>query len=619
MSVVFNDAVIERTLNRKIRLSVVLVTLLFVFMFLRLGYMQILKGGKYSVLSTNNRIRITQLPAPRGNILSKTGSVLVTNHPSFDLNLTPQDTPDIACAVDKIAGLLDMDRELLLRRVKKKQGRPPFEPVTLKKELSWAEMSRVLSKKMELPGITIEVVPKRSYRSVCRAPHVFGFLGEINREELGSYENHPYDIGDMIGKYGLERWGEFFLRGSKGGLQTEVDVHGTRQKILAELRPKKGRDIVVSLLPALQKTANRLLSGHTGAIVAIEPSSGEVLALASAPAFNSNLFARGIDVENWKQLIENPQHPLLNRAIQTQQPPGSVFKIVTLIAALEEGIIDPSVKFYCPGHFKLGTRNFNCWKKSGHGWMDMRQALVESCDVYFYNLALKVGIDLIAQYARKLGLGMLTQIELENEKSGLVPTPQWKQRRFGKPWQKGETLNVAIGQGSLLATPLQIAAVYSGLANRGRIMKPHLVLSVEGQNPDTSRAGEILHSYQLKPETVQFITDALVGVLSDQHGTGRAARVAGVSVAGKTGTAQVASKKTTKDIPEEDLPVHLRNHAWFAAFAPADHPQIAVCVFIEHGGSGGSVAAPMAGWMIQTYLSLKNETPRGDLACSIAD
>jgi penicillin-binding protein 2 len=396
------------------------------------------------------------------------------------------------------------------------------------------------------------------------------------------------------------------LRGKKGGLQTEVDVFGNRQKVLAEIKPVPGCNLVVSIIPALQKTAEVLLNGKTGAVVAMSPSNGEILVLASSPGFDSNLFARGIDYKEWKALIENPFHPLLNRAIQSQQPPGSVFKIVTAVAALEEKIVDPNEKFFCPGHFKLGRRKFNCWKRGGHGWLQMKDAIIESCDTYFYNISLRVGIDNIIKYSKLLGFGEKTEVELEGEKSGLVPSPKWKKTKYGSAWQKGETLNMSIGQGFLLATPLQIAVFFCGIANKGLIPKPRIVLEVTCEDFQTSFPPSIRKAYHLSPETFFLIKEALTGVVNSQKGTGRLAKTDSFVVAGKTGTSQVASIKNIKgDI--EDIPWKLKAHAWFACFAPVEKPEIVVSVLLEHGGSGGKEAAPIAGEIIKAFKKLKKD------------
>ncbi len=601
MPLSLNENTTDRLLNKKIRLTVILVSITFLFLFFRLGYLQILKGLKYNALSSNNRIRVSKTVDPRGIIFSKQQEVLVKNIPSFDLSLIPQDTPDANAVLNSISSLLHLDRKELTERLLKKKNRPPFEPITLKKELRWNEMSLVLSKKMELQGISVAVVPKRFYSLGTFAPHVFGFLGEINRKELKQRTEQDYSLGDLVGKYGLEKWGERYLKGKKGGLQTEVDVFGNRQNLLAEIDPVPGCDIIIALVPELQKITEDLLRGKTGAVVAMDPASGEILVLASSPGFDSNLFSRGINPKDWSALLKNKYHPLLNRAIQSQQPPGSIFKIITSIAALEEGQVDPEAKIFCPGHYKLGIRQFNCWKKGGHGWMTMKDALVESCDTYFYNISLRIGIDSIVKYARLLGIGVKTGIELEDEKAGLLPSPEWKKEKHGKIWQKGETLNMAIGQGFLLSTPLQIAVIVSGLVNNGIIPKPRLVLKIACQDSEIFFPFKKIGAYTLSSKTISFMKTALADVVNAPKGTGSRAKIKGIIVAGKTGTSQVASKKNIKG-EEKDIPYHLRDHAWFVAFAPVEKPEIVVSVLVEHGGSGGQVAAPIAQKIISAYL-----------------
>ena len=346
----------------------------------------------------------------------------------------------------------------------------------------------MLTNKMNLPGISIDVLPKRQYYGENFAPHVFGFLGEIDRAEMAKYPPGVYRQGDLIGKFGLEKWGEQYLRGEKGGLQTEVDAHGNRQKILAEIEPTGGCNIVVSLDARLQKAAEAQLADKVGAVVAMRPATGEVLALASSPGFNASLFARGIDYAEWNKLTNNPLHPLLNRAIQTAQPPGSVFKIITAIAALEEKVIDPSEQVFCPGYYTLGNTTFRCWKKGGHGSVAMHEAIVRSCDTYFYTVGQRLGVDRIHKYATMFGLGEKTGIELDNEKSGLIPSEAWKKKKFGVPWQKGETCSIAIGQGYVQTTPLQIATFFCGVANGAYLPRPRLVEEVRCDNETDNNA-----------------------------------------------------------------------------------------------------------------------------------
>jgi len=601
MPIALQDDHFEKAFQHKIRFAAIIISLVFVFILSRLVYLQVLTGNRYVELSTTNRIRVTKTPYPRGIFFSQNRDPLVKNTPSFDLTLIPQDTPNAEKAVGEISELLKIDRALLADAVMKKRGRPPFEPIVLKKEISWNEMSLVLSRRVALQGIQISVTPKRLYCLGNFASHVFGFLGEIDRDELEKEEFSTYDRGDLIGKYGLEKWCEEFLRGKKGGLQSEVDVHGNRQRILAEIKAVPGCNIITSIVPELQKVAENLLSNKTGAVVAISPANGEILVMASSPAFDANSFSRGIDHKSWQQLVLNSRHPLLNRAIQTQQPPGSVFKIVTAIAALEEHLIDPDTKFFCPGYYTLGTRTFKCWKKGGHGAMDMKNGIIESCDVYFYNLALRVGIDRIAQYAQLLGFGEKTGVELDDEKSGLVPTAKWKKQRYGIPWQKGETLNVAIGQGFVLTTPIQLARVFSGLANGGRLPQPHLVLGVDCEEGPQPLSRQSPREYALSESTLGFIKAAMAGVVNAPNGTARSARLGNIEVAGKTGTAQVVSQRLWKSRPKDNLDLY-EDHAWFVSFAPVDKPEIVVVVFVEHGGGGGRVAAPIAKEVLDCFF-----------------
>jgi penicillin-binding protein 2 len=618
MAVAFDENLLEKLLSNKIRIAAVLVTVCFLFVFFRLYYLQILKGSKFIEQSTSNRIRVTTIPAPRGVIAAKTGEALVTNKPSFDLNLIPQDTPDAPKILDAIAALLQLPRPQLQKKVDGQKGRPPFEPATLKKDLAWEEMSLVLSKKTDLQGITIEVVPTRQYSGDIPAPHVVGFVGEIDRNELALYAPEDYAQGDLIGKFGLEKWGEQYLRGTKGGLQSEVDAYGNRQKILAEVEPVAGCNITVSIVPRVQRVAEQLLRDKPGAIVAMDPESGEILALASSPAFDANLFSRGIEAAEWKKLTANPVHPLLNRGIQSQQPPGSVFKIITAIAGLEEKAIDPHFTVFCPGYLNLGSRTFNCWKKHGHGLMDLHSAIVQSCDTYFYTVGMRVGVDAIHKYATMFGLGEKTGIELAGEKPGLIPSQEWKKKKYGYPWQKGETLNTAIGQGFVLCTPLQVATFFSGIANGAYVPRPHIVLAVDGASKSTSFTPSKIRDVTISKPTLAFIKNALAGVVNEPSGTASKARIPNLVVGGKTGTAQVIGRKSLAEHFTK-IPWEYQDHAWFAALAPVEQPRIVVAVYVEHGGHGGSAAAPLAREIIASYLvpegitkTMLSEPPRPD-------
>ena len=585
MALEFKETKQDKALNGKVKFAVIIVAFFLSLIILRLCYFQIIKGAKYTELSTNNRIRQTALPAPRGHILSSDNQTLVDNSPSFDLTLIPQDAVNIDKLLNEVSTLLNINKEELENQVRNRRGRPRFEPIPLKKDLTWNEMSTVLSKKIDLPGISINVVPRRRYLGPANAPHVFGFLGEVEPDDLSRKTSRPYQPGELLGKYGLEQLAEDRLRGTNGFLQTEVDAFGKRKKTLAKIEPKSGKDIWTTLIPEVQQVAELMLLDKTGAVVALDPRNGNIVALASAPGFDPNLFSRGIQSSSWRQLSSHPYHPLLNRAIQCQHPPGSIFKIVTAIAALEEKKISPEEAFFCPGFYVLGNRPFHCWKKEGHGYMNMRSALVYSCDTYFYNLAVRVGINTIVKYAEMMGFGAITGIDLAGEKPGLLPSPEWLRKKNNRRWQQGDTLNFCIGQGFLQATPLQMAAIYAGIAQNGTIYRPRLLLNTKDNTEGAG--GTILKKYTLSDETFRFIKDALFGVVHDPGGTGANARVPGALVAGKTGTAQVVSVKM-KPGKGQPVPRHLENHAWFVSFSPVEKPEIVVCVFLEHGGGGGS-------------------------------
>jgi penicillin-binding protein 2 len=602
MALEFKETKQDKALNGKVKFAVIIVAFFLSLIILRLCYLQIIKGAKYTELSTNNRIRQTALPAPRGHILSSDNQTLVDNSPSFDLTLIPQDAVNIDTLLSEVSALLNISKEELENQVRSKRGRPRFEPIPLKKDLSWNEMSTVLSKKIDLPGISINVVPRRRYLGPANASHVFGFLGEVEPRDLERKTSRPYQRGELLGKYGLEQLAEDRLRGTNGFLQTEVDAYGKRKKTLSKIEPKSGKDIWTTLIPEVQLAAEHMLIDKTGAVVAMDPRNGNIVALASAPGFDPNLFSRGIQSSSWRQLSSHPYHPLLNRATQCQHPPGSIFKIVTAIAALEEKKISPEETFFCPGFYVLGNRPFHCWKKEGHGYMNMRSALVYSCDTYFYNLATRVGINTIVKYAEMMGFGAITGIDLAGEKPGLLPSPEWLRKKNNRRWQQGDTLNFCIGQGFLQATPLQMAAIYAGIAQNGTIYRPRILLNTKDNTEGLQ--GTILKKYSLSDTTFRFIKDALLGVVHDPGGTGARARVPGTLVAGKTGTAQVVSLKM-KPGKGQAVPRHLENHAWFVSFSPVENPEIVVCVFLEHGGGGGSSAAPVAQAVLKAYYDYK--------------
>jgi len=410
--------------------------------------------------------------------------------------------------------------------------------------------------------------------------------------------------GDFIGKFGVEKTYDTFLMGKRGGRQVEVNVKGQVVKVLKTVNSISGNNLFLTIDLNLQKKAEELLHGKAGAAVAMDPRTGHILAMASSPAFDQNAFVNGMTHKHWRSLVSNPFRPMENKAIQGEYPPASTYKIITAIAGLEEGIIDEHTTLYCPGHYKYGGRDYKCWKKGGHGKVNVVKAISESCDVFFYQVGLRVGVDKIAFYSKGCGLGSKTGIQLDHEGHGLVPTAAWKKRRTGVPWQKGETLSVAIGQGYNLTTPLQMLTLISSVANGGIRINPLILKNVktpEGNiifEPDSQVAGKL----PLSRKTLNLVKRGLWEVVNGDRGTARGSRIKGIEISGKTGTAQVFSRKENDTTKENERPLHMKSHAWFIAYAPSTVPKIATAVIVEHGEHGSSAAAPIAKGLIETYL-----------------
>jgi penicillin-binding protein 2 len=486
--------------------------------------------------------------------------------------------------------------------------RPAFEELVLGKDVDWPTVVAVESHQLDLPGVTLRARPRRNYADGVMGAHVLGYLGEIGPAQLKTLKDEGYVLGDEIGQYGLERRWEEVLRGQSGGQQVEVDALGRRVRVLHEVTDVPGYTVHLTLDRELQQTAFEALQGREGTIVALDVNTGAILALVSTPAFDPNAFARGIKADEWRALIKDQQRPLSNRATQGQYPPGSTFKIIMSIAGLEEGVIDPNARISDPGFYTFGNRSFRDWKKEGHGSVDLHRAIVESCDVYFYQLGPRLGIDRISKWAHAFGLGEKTGVALDDERSGTIPDTEWKRKRFRQPWYPGETVSVAIGQGYVTVTPLQLVNMMATLANGGTLYRPRIVNKVESvTNGVVKEYGpEKIRTVELKPATLEFVRNALADVVRTPAGTGGAARSNMVQIAGKTGTAQVVEMKGGY-VKSEQLAYLNRDHAWFVSYAPVDNPQIAVVVMVEHGGHGGSAAAPAAKKVIEKYIELQNQ------------
>jgi len=586
----------------------VVVIFFFAVLVSRLWYLQIQEGERYSRLADSNRVRYLEIAAPRGNILDRQGREVVTNRPSFNVVWVREDNRLDDALLKKMARILDVDVSELLARVRKMAGAPGHIPVRLAEDIPWRMVAYIENSRMELPGIKIEVVPLRVYHFGNLASHIIGYLGEINEKELKRADPGVYRGGDLVGKMGLEKLRERDLRGEKGRHYMEVNALGFEQRNLKGIEPLPGNDLQLTIDMDLQRVAEEAMArdNKAGAVVTVEVNSGRLLAAASAPVLELDKFIGGISRKNWQALLDNPLHPLINKIVQGQYPPGSTYKLVTALAGLAERVVTPESVIYCPGYYRFGNRTYRCWKHVGHGAVALKRALAESCDVYFYQVGQRLGVDRLAHYAHLFGLGRKTGVEMEHEKSGLIPTAEWKMRRFGKPWQEGETLSVAIGQGFDLVTPLQLALMTATVANGGTLYRPGLVENV--RDPD----GHIIE--QFTPQVVDrlegqgrnlaLVREGLIEAVNGRHGTGRRARLQelGITVAGKTGTAQVVRVKQYRHLKEEEIPYRYRDHAWFTCFAPAENPEIAVTVLVEHGLHGGSGAAPVAREVLEAYF-----------------
>jgi penicillin-binding protein 2 len=570
----------------RVLLAAYVIATLFLVLVIRLWQLQILQGKEFRKLSEENRLRIIKVAAPRGIIFDRNGTPLVRNTPYFSVSLNPQNFDDTD--VKALAALLRVDPAQLEKKIRTAKGL--YEPVKLREGLSMKEVAYVEARRSDFPGLIIDTELSRDYLYGSIGAHLIGYLGKPTQTQANTPEFKDIPPDAFIGQWGIEKLYDRDLRGTAGERVIEVDAMGRELRLIQEKPSVPGTDIKLAMDINVQKEAEEAFDERTGAFVALKPDTGEILALSSRPSFDPNLFTKGITGKQWEELITNARKPLLNRALQSQYPPGSTFKVVTAIAALEEGQIDADTKATCTGGIVYGRWHFGCWQKHGHGTLSLHRALVESCDVYFYEAGRKVGIDRLAAYARELGLGSAIGLSLGKERTGLIPDTQWKAEKRNQPWYLGETFNAAIGQGYVATTPYQMAQLMSFVANGGFLYKPSLLYLAEKPEP--------VRRLKIKPETFAVVANALFGVVNEPGGTGGAARSSMAHVCGKTGTAQVVGlKKDSKYLREGQ-----RDHAWFVSFAPYEKPEIALSVMVEHGGHGGGAAAPIAKRAIEAYL-----------------
>ncbi|MCK4767159.1 MAG: penicillin-binding protein 2 [Desulfobacula sp.] len=528
------------------------VCVLFVFaiLFFRLIYLQIIKGEEYRLLSEKNAVRLKSIKPSRGLVFDRNKRLMVDNRPSFNLKIVREDAGDVEKTVGKVAKLIQVPFEELMDSIAQAGKGAFYKSVTLKNDISRDQLAIVEVHKFDLPGVHVDIEPTRHYMYKKTAPHILGYLGQINTKELKSGQYPNVRSGDLIGRYGIEKSFEKYLRGKRGGRQIEVDANGRTIKILKTIDPVAGLDLNLTLDLDLQKTAQKLLENKDGAVVAIDPKNGDVLVMASNPSFDQNDFIGGISGKKWKALITDPGKPMINKAIQAEYPPASTYKIITSFAALEEKHIDINTTAYCPGFFKYGNRVYRCWKKHGHGELSIIDALAQSCDVFYYQAGIKAGVDALAQYARGSGLGKKTGIMLGNERKGLIPTSTWKKKRYNESWQGGETLSVAIGQSYNLVTPLQMAVLMAAVGNGGTLYRPRIVKTIEDSHGKIVKKiePEITGGLPASEETLNIVRNGLLKVVQGVRGTARGIRLKNVEIAGKTGTAQVFSIKKDEKI-----------------------------------------------------------------------
>ncbi len=562
-----------------------------IFLYLIAGFwrLQVQNPQIYDERAFQNSVKSIPILAPRGRILDRDGRVIVDNHASFTLLLARESFKEEH--LRPVAQGLDLDYDDLVARVQRMQLQPKYVPLVLKEELTPAELSFVDSHHDFFPELVLIQGQRRLYPQNGMMAHVLGYTGEISEQELDSPEFAKYDPGQVIGKFGIERQYNDLLTGVDGQRQVVVDNRGQVRQTLATKPAVPGKDLQLTIDLDLQAVAELAMDGRNGAVVALDPRTGEVLAMVSRPTFDPNKFAVHIKAKDWKEINDNPQHPLLNRAIQAQQAPGSTFKPITALAGLETGTIDDKFTVHCSGGVTLYGHYYHCWEKRGHGTVALHAGIVHSCDTYFYTIGSKTGIDNIAYYANLAGYGHPTGIDLPHEASGVVPSTTWKLRNYRQKWFAGETPSVAIGQGALTVTPLQLARAIGGLAVGGVWQQPHLVRGGQTKPPV---------QWALNPANVKDVVDGMYGVVNE-GGTGLRAQIPGIEVCGKTGSAQLASNDY---VHSSGSSKDLKDNAWFVGFAPRESPEIVVAVLFEHG-EHGQFAAPIARDVIKAYFDKK--------------
>ena len=563
----------------------------------RMYQLQVIESDKYKTLADENRINLRLLPPPRGTIVDRYGRALAVNQENYRVTLVAEQVNDINTMLDTLSGIIsleDYERHRILREVRRRRG---FVPVTVRENLDWRDVSRIEVNAPDLPGLSIEVGQSRQYPFAEDFAHVLGYVSAVSEKEVTGDPLLELP-GFKVGKNGVERVFDLNLRGKAGNTQVEVNAVGRVIRELSRQEGQPGVDLRLTIDRDLQKlAADRLKEEKSASAVILDVHNGDVLALSSVPGFDPNEFVTGLSSKTWRRLINDPYAPLTNKAISGLYAPGSTFKMVVALAALEARIVAPDHRVFCRGHTQLGNARFHCWKRHGHGWQDMYDAHQNSCDVYFYDIAKRIGIDRIAAMATRFGLGTKTGIELPSEKGGVIPTRAWKKALIGTAWQQSETLISGIGQGFILTTPLQLAVMTARIANGGKAVLPRLIRAAE---VDGKEEEPVFKDLGISKRSLDVVREGMNRVTNVQQGTAYRARISeeGMEMSGKTGTAQVRriskAERDTRVLKNHERPWRERDHALFVGYAPSDNPRYAVSVIVEHGGGGSKVAAPIA-------------------------
>lgn len=564
----------------------------------RLWFLQVLDGAYYRDKSENNRVRGIRTGAPRGLIYDREGKILVRNRPSFNLALMLEDVENVEETLRKIAGILGRDPEKLIADFKAAPRARRFEPQVALHDITHEELAKIEARNFTLPGVIINTEPARIYPHGQKASQILGYTREISSAQLENLGREHYRPGDVVGQFGIETQREKDLRGQPGYVQVEVDARGRRRGELGIVDTESGDDLYLTIDLDLQAAVEEQFADRKGAAVALDPNTGEVLVLVSAPTYDPNVFAGQVSKPVWDSLVNDPGKPFRNRAIASAYPPGSTSKMMWALVGLEEGKINLNSSVTCPGYFKLKSHRFRCHKKSGHGHIPLGDAIKVSCNAFFYQLGNNLGIDVLSKYLNKFGFGQLSGIDLAGEEPGIAPSREWKQNKYKERWYDGDTLPVSIGQGYFVATPLQMASMLSTIVTEGKRYKPHIVSKVVHDGVISNIEPELLADLKLKKENVEIIKRSGQRVVEEKGGTGKRAAIPGVTIGGKTGTAQVAGL-------QHGIKGKLNDHAWFIAFAPVEKPTIVVAIVVENGGHGGETAAPIARVLLEKYFRKK--------------